>query len=150
MYNDTRSATIATMPGCRDLRLRPALRLHLAGRENSRLTPANSRFADTSCFERRRALSQTASSSCRRCQPPARSHAIGIHLRMPCVIKNDSVGQFPFFAGGNRSRRETGEIWSAARSGGDDQARRTNLRDKRCDRNGDEHGNPRKVQTARR
>jgi hypothetical protein len=26
---------------------------------------------------------------------------------MPCVIKNDSVGRFPFFAGGNRNWRET-------------------------------------------
>src|SRR5947207_1847354 len=127
MYNDTRSATIATMPGCRNLRLRPALRLHLAGRENSRLTPADSRVADTPCFERRRALVKlralrVAGASCQR--DPTR---LAFTCECPASWRTTTWGSSLFFAGGNGSRRETSEIWSSARSGRDDQARRTNL-----------------------
>jgi len=30
--------------------------------------------------------------------------ALGIRLRMACVMKNDGAGQFPFLANGNRRR----------------------------------------------
>jgi len=35
---------------------------------------------------------------------PTKFDALGIRLRMACVMKNDGAGQFPFLADGNRRR----------------------------------------------
>jgi len=106
MCNDTRIATTATMPGFRDLRLCPALRLYLAGRENSRLTPADSHVADTSGFEHRRALKlgtlRAGSVGCQR--DPTR---LAFACECPTSWKTTARGNSLFWRDKNRRRLET-------------------------------------------
>jgi len=90
-----------TMQGCRDLRLRPALRLHPAGRENCRVTPAASPVADASCLEHQRVLKQTSNGSSRKGRRPARSQVMGISV-FCCDALHDEErqrGPIPFFGG---------------------------------------------------
>ena len=125
MYNDTRSATIATMPGCRDLRLRPALRLRLTGREKQ---PADTgRFARYRHFVLRTPKSFQVNFELFVPEAPAvneirrarHSPANGL------LDEERQRGAIPFFwrtetGGGSRARSEM-----CARSDGNDRARRT-------------------------
>src|SRR5438552_15921425 len=108
------------MPGCRDLRLLPALRLRLTGREKQ---PADTgRFARYRHFVLRTRkgfhinfeLFVPEASAAN--EIPRAQHSPTSGLRM----KNDSVVQFPLLAGGNRSRLETSDDLRSARRAGDD------------------------------
>ena len=96
------------MQGCRDLRLLPALRLHPAGRENCRVTPAASPVADTTCLEHQRVLKQTSNSSSRSagCQRDPTSWAFRFSVANALHDEERQRGPIPFLSRKNRSRIE--------------------------------------------